>query len=40
MGGREVGGLSTMLAVHLGFDKESVEQVNKFWKTTQVSNIV
>ena len=24
MGGREVGGLATMLAVHLGFDKESI----------------
>ena len=40
MGGREVGGLSTMLAVHLGFDKESIEKVNKFWKTTKVSNVV
>ena len=40
MGGREVGGLSTMLAVHLGFDKESIEKVNKFWETTKVSNVV
>jgi hypothetical protein len=37
MGGREVGGLSTMLAVHLGFDKESIKKVNEFWKTTKVS---
>ena len=39
MGGREVGGLSTMLAVHLGFDNESVKKVNEFWNTTKVSNI-
>jgi len=31
MGGREVGGLSTMLAVHLGFDDESVNKVKRFW---------
>ena len=40
MGGREVGGLSTMLAVHLGFDKESIKKVNEFWKTTKVSSKV
>ena len=38
MGGREVGGLSTMLAVHLGFDKESIKKVNEFWNTNKVSN--
>ena len=38
MGGREVGGLSTMLAVHLGFDKESIKKVNEFWDTKKVSN--
>jgi len=38
MGGREVGGLSTMLAVHLGFDAESIKKVSKFWKTTEISN--
>jgi len=38
MGGREVGGLSTMLAVHLGFDKESIEKVSKFWKTDKLDN--
>jgi ferredoxin-nitrate reductase len=37
MGGREVGGLSTMLAVHLGFDKESVKKVSKFWKSENVA---
>lgn len=38
MGGREVGGLSTMLAVHLGFDKESIEKVSKFWKTDKIDD--
>lgn len=37
MGGREVGGLSTMLAVHLGFDKESVKKVSKFWRSENVA---
>ena len=40
MGGREVGGLSTMLAVHLGFDKESIEKVSKFWKTDKIDSKV
>ncbi|MCX6076126.1 MAG: molybdopterin oxidoreductase family protein [Campylobacterales bacterium] len=38
MGGREVGGLSTMLAVHLGFDSESVKKVSKFWNTDKIDN--
>ncbi|WP_345991512.1 molybdopterin oxidoreductase family protein [Sulfurimonas sp. HSL-1716] len=38
MGGREVGGLSTMLAVHLGFDKESVKKVSEFWKSNNVAS--
>ena len=38
MGGREVGGLATSLAVHLGFDKQSIKQVSKFWKTENISN--
>ncbi|MCK4973922.1 MAG: molybdopterin-dependent oxidoreductase, partial [Sulfurimonas sp.] len=38
MGGREVGGLSTMLAVHLGFDDESIKKVSKFWKTDKIDN--
>jgi len=38
MGGREVGGLSTMLAVHLGFDKQSIDKVSKFWKTDKIDN--
>jgi len=36
MGGREVGGLSTMLAVHLGFDAESIKKVSKFWNTKKI----
>lgn len=38
MGGREVGGLATMLAVHLGFDKQSMEKVSRFWKSDNVAN--
>ncbi|WP_304546165.1 molybdopterin oxidoreductase family protein [Sulfurimonas microaerophilic] len=37
MGGREVGGLATMLAVHLGFDEESVKKVSEFWKSDNVA---
>ncbi len=33
MGGREVGGLSTTLAVHLDYSKENCEIVSKFWDT-------
>jgi len=40
MGGREVGGLSTMLAVHLGFDRESIAKVEKFWGTEGISDEV
>jgi ferredoxin-nitrate reductase len=38
MGGREVGGLATMLAVHLGFDKESIKKVEKFWGCKNIDN--
>ena len=38
MGGREVGGLSTMLAVHLGFDNESIKKVSEFWQTDKIDN--
>jgi len=37
MGGREVGGLSSMLAVHLDFDDESIKKVSKFWDTDKIS---
>lgn len=40
MGGREVGGLSTMLAVHLGFDDESIKKVSTFWGTEKIDNKV
>ena len=40
MGGREVGGLSTMLAVHFGFDKESIKKVSKFWNTSNIDDKV
>ena len=38
MGGREVGGLSTMLAVHLGFEEESVKKVSDFWGSKNVAS--
>lgn len=38
MGGREVGGLSTSLAVHLDFDASSIKKVSKFWKTNNIDN--
>jgi len=38
MGGREVGGFSTMLAVHLGFDDQSIEKVSEFWKTNKIDD--
>jgi ferredoxin-nitrate reductase len=33
MGGREVGGLSTTLAVHLDYTKENCQKVSAFWQT-------
>ncbi len=33
MGGREVGGLSTTLAVHLDYNEENIKKVSKFWDT-------
>lgn len=38
MGGREVGGLSTTLAVHLGFDEASVKKVGEFWRSDNVAS--
>ncbi len=37
MGGREVGGLSTALAVHLDFDEDSCDKVSKFWNTNRLT---
>ncbi len=36
MGGREVGGLSTTLAVHLDYSEESCQKVAKFWNSTNL----
>jgi len=36
MGGREVGGLSTTLAVHLDYTPNSIEKVSKFWDSHSV----
>jgi anaerobic selenocysteine-containing dehydrogenase len=36
MGGREVGGLSSMLAVHLDFDDDSIRKVSAFWQTDRI----
>ncbi len=32
MGGREVGGLSNMLAAHMDFDDASIDRVKRFWR--------
>lgn len=37
MGGREVGGLANMLAVHRGFDAASVEAVGNFWQAPNMA---
>ncbi|QCT94634.1 nitrate reductase [Caminibacter mediatlanticus TB-2] len=36
MGGREVGGLATTLAVHLDYTPENVKKVEEFWGTTAI----
>ena len=38
MGGREVGGLSTTLAVHLDYDKENCTKVSQFWNAPNLPN--
>tara|TARA_R110002073_G_scaffold8076_8_gene45192 strand:- start:4590 stop:7247 length:2658 start_codon:yes stop_codon:yes gene_type:complete len=38
MGGREVGGLSTQLAAHMGFTPEEVSAVKEFWGATNMVN--
>ncbi len=37
MGGREVGGLSTMLAVHLDFNEENIKTVQNFWNAPHMA---
>ncbi|EIF50743.1 molybdopterin oxidoreductase family protein [Sulfurovum sp. AR] len=36
MGGREVGGLSTTLAVHLDYNEENCQKVADFWKSNKI----
>ena len=36
MGGREVGGLASTLAAHMGFSPENVERVGRFWGSDRV----
>ena len=37
MGGREVGGLASTLAAHMGFEAENVDRVARFWETPQTA---
>ncbi|MBD1574127.1 molybdopterin-dependent oxidoreductase [Vibrio sp. S17_S38] len=37
MGGREVGGLANQLAIHRGFDDESIKQVEAFWQAPNIA---
>ncbi|MFK8067300.1 MAG: molybdopterin-dependent oxidoreductase [Gammaproteobacteria bacterium] len=37
MGGREVGGLSNMLAAHMDFSTEDVDRVQRFWSSPQIA---
>ncbi|MFZ0256334.1 MAG: molybdopterin-dependent oxidoreductase [Gammaproteobacteria bacterium] len=37
MGGREVGGLATMLAAHMDFSAQNVARVKNFWKAPRVA---
>ena len=37
MGGREVGGLSSTLAAHMGFDCKSIDRVKRFWKSPEMA---
>lgn len=37
MGGREVGGLANQLAIHRGFDTESLSLVSDFWQTSRLA---
>jgi assimilatory nitrate reductase catalytic subunit len=38
MGGREVGGMSSMLAAHMGFDDASRARVGRFWGSDRVAS--
>ena len=37
MGGREVGGLANQLAAHMGFTREDIDRVARFWQAPRVA---
>src|SRR6267378_702898 len=37
MGGREVGGLANQLAAHMGFSRQDVERVGRFWNAPRIA---
>ena len=37
MGGREVGGLANQLAAHMGFDRDSIDRVGRFWDAPRMA---
>ncbi|PPD44829.1 MAG: nitrate reductase [Methylocystis sp.] len=37
MGGREVGGLASSLAAHMGFEADSVDRVRRFWNAPRMA---
>ena len=37
MGGREVGGLATQLAAHMGFEAADVDRVSRFWNAPRIA---
>ncbi|PVZ70688.1 nitrate reductase [Pelagibaculum spongiae] len=37
MGGREVGGLATQLAAHMGFETDSIDRVKRFWSAPNIT---
>jgi assimilatory nitrate reductase catalytic subunit len=37
MGGREVGGLANQLAAHMGFGRQDIERVGRFWNAPQIT---
>ena len=38
MGGREVGGLANQLAAHMGFIRQDIDRVGRFWKSPAMAN--
>ena len=38
MGGREVGGLATQLAAHMGFTREETDRVRRFWRAPRIAS--